>query len=148
MQFSSRLPIATHILLAIALFGDEQKFTSNVLAGSTGVNPVIIRNTLGMLKAAGLVSVEPGVGGATLTKEPSEITLLDVFRAVEEDEDLFRFHEHPSPDCPVGSNIHVVLGSRLHDTSSAMEAQLAETTIQDLADDTNKRIEAKKEKTG
>lgn len=140
MQFSSRLPIATHILLAIAMFGDERKFTSNVLAGSTGVNPVIIRNTLGMLKSAGLVNVEMGVGGATLAKEPSDITLLDVFRAVEDDQDLFRFHEHPSPDCPVGSNIHVVLGSRLANTSAAMESQLAAVTIQDLVDDTNGRI--------
>ena len=142
MQFSSRLPVAVHILLCIAMFGDEQRFTSTALSESTGVNPVIIRNTLGMLKSAGLVTVEMGPGGAKLTRDPSQITLLDVFRAVEDDHDLFRFHEHPSPECPVGSNIHAVLGTRLEDTSSAMEAQLASVTIQDLVDDTNKRIAA------
>ena len=53
MQFSSRLPIAVHILLAIVEFEGKEKTTSTFLAGSVNVNPVIIRNTLGQLKAAG-----------------------------------------------------------------------------------------------
>ena len=90
MRFSSRLPIAVHILLCIAVFHDRHKITSTFLAGSVGVNPVVIRNTLGQLKAAGLVHVEAGVGGASLAKEPRDITLLDVFRAVEETGPLCR----------------------------------------------------------
>ncbi len=64
MQFSFRLPVATHILLCIERFKDEYKTTSTFLAGSVNVNPVIIRKTLGQLKAAGLVEVAAGVGGA------------------------------------------------------------------------------------
>ncbi|MDD6945709.1 MAG: transcriptional regulator, partial [Ruminococcus callidus] len=41
MQFSSRLTIATHILLCIEIFKDDYKITSNFLAGSIHVNPVI-----------------------------------------------------------------------------------------------------------
>lgn len=76
MQFSSRLPIAVHILLAIVEFEGKEKTTSTFLAGSVNVNPVIIRNTLGQLKAAGLVTVKAGEGGASLAKEPGDITLL------------------------------------------------------------------------
>ena len=57
MQFSFRLPVATHILLCIERFKDEYKTTSTFLASSVNVNPVIIRKTLGQLKAAGLVEV-------------------------------------------------------------------------------------------
>ena len=136
MRFSSRLPIATHILLCLGVLGDECKFTSSVLAGSIGVNPVVVRNILGMLKAAGLVRVEQGVGGATLARDAADITLLDVLHAVEDDSPLFHMHENPNVACPVGRNVQAVLGSRLDGAASAMEAELASVTLADLADDT------------
>ena len=43
MQISSRFTIATHMLVIIALEGKENKVTSDFLASSVGVNPVIIR---------------------------------------------------------------------------------------------------------
>lgn len=136
MKFSTRLPIAVHILLCLDVLGDRHKFTSNVLAGSVGVNPVVVRNVLGQLKAAGLVAVEPGVGGATLTKEPGEVTLRDVLEAVEDDAGVFRMHEHPSPECPIGRNVHAVLGAELEAAERAMLDRLASTTLADLADET------------
>ena len=134
MQFSSRLPIAAHTLLVIEVFKGQYKITSEFIAGSVGVNPVIIRNILGQLKSAGLVEVAAGVGGAVLTKSPTEITLLDVFHAVESDEDLFHFHEHPNPDCLVGRNINVVLGSRLDRLKKTIEIELDSITLQSLLD--------------
>ena len=127
MTFSTRLPVATHILLCIALLGNENKTTSTFLAGSVGVNPVVVRNVLGQLKAAGIVSVEPGVGGASLA------------RAVEECDGLFRFHDNPNPECPVGRNVHAVLGKSLAAVDEAMEAQLAATTLRGLMDATAER---------
>ena len=132
MQYSSRLTIASHILMCIDHFKDEYKITSDFLAGSVNVNPVIIRNTLGMLKKAGLVNVEAGVGGASLAKDPTEITLLDVFRAVEKSEDMFHFHENPNPNCPVGRSVHPALGHHLEDAQKAMEDQLAKVTLAEL----------------
>lgn len=135
MQFSSRLPIAVHVLLAIVEFEDKFKTTSSFLAASVNVNPVIIRNTLGQLKSAGLVTVKPGEGGASLAKAPKDITLLDVFDAVEKDEDLFHFHENPNPACPVGKNVHAVLDQRLLAIQDAMRAQMRAVSLQDLLDD-------------
>ena len=113
MQFSSRLTIATHILLCIEIFKDDYKITSNFLAGSIHVNPVIVRNILGLLSSAGIVEIKAGVGGASLAKSPDEITMLDVFKAVEKEEALFHFHENPNPNCPVGRNVHAVLDNKL-----------------------------------
>lgn len=140
MQFSSRLPIAVHVLLAIVEFEGKEKTTSVFLAGSVNVNPVIIRNTLGQLKAAGLITVKAGEGGSSLAKEPGDITLLDVFHAVEKEEDLFHFHENPNPDCPVGKNVHAVLNNKLLTIQEAMFRQMRSITLQDLIDDMNKLL--------
>lgn len=137
MQFSSRLPIAVHILLAIVEFEGKKKTTSAFLAGSVNVNPVIIRNTLGQLKAAGLVTVKAGEGGASLAKEPKDITLLDVFDAVEKEEALFHFHENPNLECPVGKNVHAVLDNKLFAIREVMREKMKSITLQDLIDDMN-----------
>lgn len=135
MQYSSRLPVAVRILLAIVEFEGKEKTTSTFLAGSVNVNPVIIRNTLGQLKTAGLVTVKAGEGGASLAKDPKDITLMDVFNAVEKEELLFHFHENPNPECPVGKNVHAVLDRRLFSIQEAMQKQMRSITLQDLIDD-------------
>lgn len=140
MQFSSRLPVALHILLAIVEFEGKEKTTSVFLAGSVNVNPVIIRNTLGQLKAAGLITVKAGEGGSALAKEPKDITLMDIFKAVEKEEELFHFHENPNPECPVGKNVHAVLDNRLLAIQEAMKQQMKSVTLQDLIDDMNNML--------
>lgn len=134
MQFSSRLSIATHILLVIEVFKNQQKITSEFIAGSVGVNPVIIRNILGQLKSAGLVEIAAGVGGANLTKSPDQITLLDIFHAVEADESLFRLHENPNPNCLVGKNIHGILEGKLDKVKKTAESELNSISLQSLLD--------------
>ena len=124
-------------MLAIVEFEGREKTTSVFLAGSVNVNPVIIRNTLGQLKTAGLVTVKAGEGGASLAKQPKDITLMDIFDAVEKEEALFHFHENPNPECPVGKNVHAVLDRRLFSIQMAMQEQMESITLQDLIDDMN-----------
>ena len=140
MQFSSRLTIATHILLCIEVFKDDYKVTSNFLAGSINVNPVIVRNVLGLLSSAGIVEIKAGIGGASLAKSPDEITLLDIFKAVEKEESLFHFHENPNPQCPVGRNVHNVMDSKLDNIQYAMENELSKITLSQLINETNEKI--------
>ena len=137
MQFSFRMPVAVQILLCIAKFDGVFKTTSTFLASSVNINPVIIRKTLGQLKAAGLVEVAAGVGGAKLVKEPREITLQEIFNAVEEDEDLFHIQENPNPKCPVGRNIQQVLGNKLSVVKNHMLDDFAKITLADLLNDIN-----------
>ena len=141
MQFSSRMTIAVHILLAIAEFADKEKTTSTFLAQSVNVHPVIIRNTLGKLKAAGIVHVRAGEGGATLANDPQKITLLDIFEVVEKEEDLFHFHEHPNPQCPVGKNMHAILDQRLISIQNVMRKEMRAITLQDLINDMKRCIQ-------
>ena len=134
MQISSRFTVALHIFTAVDVFKDEYKVTSDFLAGSIGTNPVIIRKLLTQLKSAGLITVARGTGGIELTKDLSEISFYDVYQAIEplEGGDLFRFHEAPNPQCPVGRNIHALLDGKLADIQSAMEERMKQYTLMDL----------------
>lgn len=142
MQISSRFTIAIHVFACIDRFQDEHKITSDFLAESTNVNPVIIRKILAQLKAAGLVKVARGTGGASIAKPLQEITFLDIYRAVEcvENGQLFHFHENPSSNCPVGRNIHLLLDDKLLRVQNAMEKELESITLEDVKKDIDKYI--------
>ena len=142
MQISSRFTIAVHILICIEAFSDEYKVTSEFLASSVNVNPVVIRRILQQLKKAEIVEVKRGSGGAEIARDLKDITLLNVYNAVEsvEDGQLFHFHDNPNPKCPVGRNIHNILDHRLEDIQEAMENEMRSVTIKDVMDDANKNI--------
>ena len=134
MQISSRFTVALHIFTCVDTFKDEYKVTSDFLAGSIGTNPVIIRKILTQLQGAGLITVARGTGGIEPTRELSEISFYDVYQAIEplEGGDLFRFHENPSPECPVGRNIHKLLDDKLKAIQNAMEMEMKRHTLADL----------------
>ena len=142
MQISSRFTIAIHMLTCMEIFKNEYKITSDFLAESIQVNPVIIRRILGQLKEAGLIEVKRGTGGAAITRPLEEITFLDVYRAVEciEENTLFHFHENPNLNCPVGGNIHHVLDDRLRRVQEAMERELEAITLADVVGDMRQRL--------
>jgi len=143
MQISSRFTIALHVFACIDTFQDSHKLTSDFIAGSVNVNPVVIRRILQQLKAADLVTVARGTGGCKIAKPLEDITFLDVYNAVEcvESGKLFHFHENPNPNCPVGRNIHYVLDDKLKRIQSAMENEMTKITIADVIVDTKKRIQ-------
>ena len=141
MKISSRFTVAVHILSLVAIEQNEL-CTSEWIAESVNTNPVVIRRVIGKLRDAELVQVRRGVGGATLQKPLQEITLLDVYRAVEvvEEGELFQMHEKPNLNCPVGANIEVVLELILLRAQEAMESVLHEITMEELVTVLNKKI--------
>lgn len=142
MQISSRFTIAIHMLACMDTFKDEYKITSDFLAFSINVNPVIIRKLLSQLKDAGLIEVKRGPGGAAITRPLNEITFLDVYHAVDcvEENILFHFHDNPNPDCPVGKNIHNILDDKLIRVQNAMEQELKSITLADMKSDLEKLL--------
>lgn len=142
MQITSKFTTAVHILTCIDIFGGQMRVTSDFLSGSTGVNAVIVRNVLGQLRTAGIVETHQGSGGAHLAKPLNEITLYDIYKAVDcvDDEGLFHFHENPNAECPVGRNIHKAMDGRLSAVQQAMENELKSTTLADIVDDTKRII--------
>lgn len=144
MQISSRFTIAIHILICIETFKKDYKLTSDFLASSVNVNPVVIRRLLQQLKNAGIVNVIRGSGGAEIAKPIEDITLLDIYNAVEcvEEGSLFHFHENPNKLCPVGRNIHNVLDGKLEVIQNTMENEMKSVTIADIVNEAKKCIDA------
>lgn len=136
MSISSRFSVAIHILALLEIDKDVVN-TSEYLAGSVNTNPAVIRKITGMLKQAGLVNVRPGIAGAELRKELSDITLLDVYKAVNvvQDNQLFSIHDNPNPQCSVGRNIQSTLEQLLGIAQSALEKALGNVTIEDVVKD-------------
>lgn len=124
MKVTSRFTIAIHTLMFIYKFDGVMKTTSENIAGSVGVNAVIIREILADLKNAGLITVKFGTGGASLNKKVNEISLYDIYKAVIKDDEIFSFHKSPNQKCPVGNNIHKVLDDELLSIKTAFEEQL------------------------
>lgn len=143
MQIGSKFTIGVHIITAIDYFKEMDRVNSEFLAGSIGVNPVIVRTVISKLREAGIVQTQRGSSGAELARPLDKITLYDIYKAVESvdgEEGLFHFHEQPNPKCPVGRNIHKVLDQRLIDAQRAMEEKLRQTTLLDIVDDTRQAV--------
>jgi Rrf2 family protein len=130
---NSRFAVAVHVLTLLDQGGGEP-VTSEHIAGSVNTNPSLIRRLLSTLARAGLTTSRLGLGGgARLARPAGEITLLDVYRAVDEGAVFGMPREQPNPACPVGRNVQAELEERFDAATRAMEAELARTTIADLS---------------
>ncbi|MGE5290407.1 MAG: Rrf2 family transcriptional regulator [Micromonosporaceae bacterium] len=139
MVANSRLTIAVHALawLALAQRRGREPLTSDQVAASVKTNPVIIRRSLGDLRRAGLVSVRHGAGaGWNLARRPEDITLLDVYDAVEPKPLFAMHHTEPNLECPVGRGIRPALHSVYSGAEQALRGELGGTSIADVLRET------------
>ena len=135
MSLSSRFAVAVHVLTLLAQVEDRPA-TSEYMAGSINTDPVVVRRILGALRKAGLVTTQPGVGGgSSLARDPEQITLLDVYRAVEKGRLFSLHHRPPNPHCVVGGNIQTTLESVFGEAEAAMEEVLAGITVTQVLQD-------------
>jgi Rrf2 family protein len=120
------------VLTLLAALPDELQ-TSEVMAGSAGSNPVHLRRVLGRLRDAGLVVSRPGTrGGWQLVRPAATTTLDEVWCAVYGDGAVLGLHE-AAPDCAAGQRIQRSLADIDRRAARAIEAELATTTLADLA---------------
>jgi Rrf2 family protein len=131
VRIANRFSIGVHILSLLGALRDAEH-TSEWMAGSIGVNPVVVRNVTGMLRRAGLVRTQQGIAGTWLARPLSEVTLLDVYRAVEDETSLISVHPHPNPNCPVGARIEATLREVFAEAENAMHAKLAGVTLEQV----------------
>ncbi|MEJ7174888.1 Rrf2 family transcriptional regulator [Staphylococcus caprae] len=133
MKISSRFTVSVHILSLVHI-ERNQTLTSAYIAGSVNTNSVVIRRLISKLKQAGFLETHQGSGGIQLLKPLTDITLLDVYRAVEvvEEGELFQMHEDTNINCVVGANIQSVLEIVLLRAQDAMETVLANVTMDDI----------------
>jgi Rrf2 family protein len=106
MLSSSRFVVAIHALSVLARHAAKGPVCSNMIAQSVHTNPVVIRRLMSELEKAELVASTAGrSGGFSLARPAPQITLADVYRAVEDDA-VFRMHKlDPEAACPVAAQV-------------------------------------------
>ena len=132
MTGNSRFAVSVHVLSYLAYKAGAQT-TSAEIASSVDTNAVVIRRLLSALVKARLVLTHKGAtGGFSLASAPENITLLDIYRAVEPqvDHGLSRFS--PNHKCPVGARIETILRTAFFKAQSGMEAELARVSLSDI----------------
>ena len=142
MRINTKCSIALHCLVVIHEYADKQKVTSELLAKSTGCNPAAIRSILSALQKADIINVVRGVGGAVLNKSPKDLTVWDVYQALEPD-GLNRFigmHPKPSEKCPVGQRIHSVLDVSYQEITASVRLSMENITFQQILEDYYKSL--------
>ncbi len=130
MAANTQFSIAVHLLAGLGCQPDREA-TSSQLALSVNTSPSFLRRTLAKLSKAGLVETTTGKGGSCrLARKPKDITLLDIYRAVEAPP-AFTIHNYePQNACYVSCNIKAALELALSKPQKALEASLAEINLE------------------
>lgn len=147
MQITSKFTIAVHILSCIDYFHGKVPVNSRLLSGSIGSNPVIVRGVMSELSKAGIINASKGKNDISLQRKLDEVTFYDIYRAVDDidKKGLFRFHDNPCPDCPVGRNIHSALDGKLREVQTAMENAMKNITVDSVTKAVQKEAMSEKQ---
>ena len=139
MAHSTKLSDALHMLVFIAT-NPNGDLTSDAIATSLASNPSSVRQMMGKLKRAGLISSVTGHAKPQLTRPPRDITMLDVYRAVEGDKPLLHLDTHTNPACGLGVNVQLVIGERFEEVQQAAEQAMCRVTLEQIIEQYEKRI--------
>lgn len=139
MAVNTQFSIAVHIMTVLGYTRGEN-VTSTRLARSVNTSPSFVRRILAKLSRAGLVRTATGKNGACwLAQKPAEISLLDVYRAVEAPK-AFSIHGYAKQrPCLVSCNIKSSLNRVLTKTQTAMEDSLEQISLAKIISDLRKK---------
>lgn len=139
---NTHFSVATHILSYLYLQPD-QAVSSEALAFSVNTHAGFVRRLLVRLKEAGLTVATMGAQGGSMLARPGEtITLLDIYRAVGAEGQVFTPHVEPNATCPVGRNILAATAPHFAAAEAALQASLSDVTLATVAEEMRTRIRA------
>jgi Rrf2 family protein len=122
---NTRFSVSLHILTLLERAGDEL-LSSEQIAASININPVLVRKELSNLRNQGLVASREGKnGGSYLNKSARNIYLSDIYQAVHQQELLAKSKNKPNTQCPVGKQINMHLTHLYSNVEKTILTQLA-----------------------
>ena len=141
MKYSTRVSDAVHVLAFIAL-NPVNSLTSEKIAESIRTNPGYVRQLMSAMRVHELLFSVKGHPRPALSRDPSAITLLDVYRAVEGQKPLLHLDTHTNPECGVGVNIQLALQDYFDQVQKKAEDAMAQITLQDILDRYGEKLAA------
>ena len=111
-------------------FSPGEVIGSHTLAASVNTNPVVVRRLLLALRRAGLIETFAGKhGGARLRKKPREISLMDVYDAVEPRPVIPVNERKAFQKCRVSCNMKGIMSRVAESTEDAVRKHLSGITL-------------------
>ena len=129
MARNNQFSIAVHIMAVLGFYkGDE--ICSSSLARSVNANPSFVRRILSKLSKANLVHTSLGKGGhCALAKAAKDITLFDIYKAVEAPS-AFAIHSYPiQKSCTISCAIKPFMEKVLTKTQRSLEQTLKDVSL-------------------
>ena len=105
------------------------------MASSLNTDPTLVRHLMGKLRKAGLLASTQGVARPRLTRDLGDISMLDVYNAVEPKQELLHPDTKTSKTCPVGSLMPDVISRYYRDIQNSAEARMRRVSLQDIMAD-------------
>ena len=139
MAYSTKLSDALHLLVFIAT---EQgaDLSSTAIAKSLAANPSSVRQLMGRLRRAGVITSVTGHARPALARPAQSISMLDVYHAVEGTKPLLHLDTHTNPACGVGVNAQLVIGERFRDVQQAAENAMANISLAQIIEQYRERV--------
>jgi Rrf2 family protein len=138
MAVNTQFPIAVHIMAGLGC-RCEKGTTSGNLAMSVNTSPSFVRRIVSKLSKAGLVATATGKTGACrLGRDARDISLLDIYEAVDAPKAFSIHHYAEKKNCAVSCNIKAALERALGKTQRAMEASLDDISLASIVSDVKK----------
>lgn len=132
-MISGKFAITVHILTLLSKFPDDY-LSSEFIAGSMNLHPVLVRKEIANLKKNNIIESKEGKNGGTkLLKSASNISLDSIFKMTFDTVTLGFSKNKPNPDCPVGKKINENL-ENLYDTlNEKISLELSAMSLADFA---------------
>ena len=135
MAVNTRFATGVHALLLLATEPDVLQ-TSEDVARKLNTNPVVIRRVFSLLQQAELVESQKGPsGGSRLARSAKEISLADVYRALNSGDVFHAASVHATPS----GKLNQALNQVFKDAQRALEKELAQTSLSQLVKKTAKK---------
>jgi Rrf2 family protein len=129
---NQQFTFAVHIMTALA-FSPGEVIGSQTLAASVNTNPVVVRRLLRALRRARLIETFTGRhGGARLRKKPLEISLVNIYDAVEPCPVIPVNDRKALRKCHVSCNMKSIMSRVAEGTEDAVRKHLRGITLAQL----------------
>jgi Rrf2 family protein len=129
---NQQFTFAVHIMTVLACSPGEV-IGSQTLAASVNTNPVVVRRLLLALRRARLIETFTGKhGGARLRKKPNQISLVEIYDAVESPQVILVNERKALKRCHVSCQMKSIMSSVAESTDRAVRKHLRGITLAQL----------------
>lgn len=136
-MIDQRFAVSVHIMTVLAYHQTHHQddlMTSELLAGSIGTNPTVIRRLISKLVDAGLLESFKGkTGGVKLAKTAKEISVKDIYLAISDKRLIACSDKTPLEDCKVSCSMGKIFESVIEGVEKSSQSYLASIRLSDLA---------------